>query len=104
VRWLALTSDSDRGLIALGSPVFEFAVRPYTDEALEAAKHPHEIAPGENLTLHLDYHQMGVGGDNSWGAWTHPQYRLPAGEYEHTVTLRPYRSGLGPVGVVARRP
>lgn len=104
VRWLALTSDTDRGLIIAGSPVFEFAVRPYTDEALEAAKHPHEIAPGENLTLHLDHHQMGVGGDNSWGAWTHPQYRLPAGEYEHTVTLRPYRSGLGPVGVVARRP
>ncbi len=104
VRWLALTSDTDRGLIAIGSPVFEFAVRPYTDESLEAAKHPHELQPGENLTLHLDHHQMGVGGDNSWGAWTHPEYRLPAGEYEHTVTLRPYRSGLGPIGVVARRP
>lgn len=104
VRWLALTSDADRGLIAVGSPVFEFAVRPFTDESLEAAKHPHEIKPGENLTLHLDHHQMGVGGDNSWGAWTHPEYRLPAGEYEHTVTLRPYRSGLGPIGVVARRP
>jgi beta-galactosidase len=104
VRWLALTSDTDRGLIAIGSPVFEFAVRPYTDESLEAAKHPHEIKPGENLTLHLDHHQMGVGGDNSWGAWTHAEYRLPAGEYEHTVTLRPYRSGLGPIGIVARRP
>lgn len=104
VRWLALTSATDRGLIVKGSPVFEFAVRPYTDASLEAARHPHEIEPGENLTLHLDLRQMGVGGVNSWGALPLPEYRLPAGAYEHAVTLRPYRSGQGPLGFVARRP
>lgn len=105
VRWLALTSDRDRGLIVAGDPVFEFAVRPYADDQLGTARHPHEIVRSkDSLTVHLDHHQMGVGGDNSWGAKTHQEYTLPAGDYSYTVTLKPYRSADGPVGVVARRP
>lgn len=104
VRWLALTSDTDRGLIVTGDPTFQFSVRPYQTAQLEHAKHPHEIVPGENLTLHIDHQQMGVAGDNSWGARPHPQYTLPPGEYAYTIMLRPYRSGDGPIGVVARRP
>lgn len=104
VRWLALASPTDRGLIVTGDPTFQFTVRPYRSEQLESAGHPHEIQPGENLTLHLDHQQMGVGGDNSWGARTHPEYRLPPGEYAYTVKLRPYHAGQGPLGVVARRP
>ena len=42
------------------------------------------------VTLNLDYKQMGVGGDTSWGAVIHPQYRLPAKEYSYTVRLRPF--------------
>lgn len=103
VRWLALTSTTDRGLIIEGDPVFEFSVRPYTDEQLEAARHPHEVGRSETLTLHLDHHQMGVGGDTSWGARTYPEYRLAPGDYAYTVTFKPYRSRDGPIGVVARR-
>lgn len=104
VRWLALNSPTDRGLIVEGDSLFEFSVRPYTDEQLEAAKHPYEIQPSDDtLTLHLDHHQMGVGGDNSWGAETHPKYRLPPGDYDYTLTLKPYRSADGPLGIVARR-
>lgn len=104
VRWLALTSPTDRGLIVSGDPAFQFTVRPYRSEQLESAKHPFQIQPGENLTLHLDHQQMGVGGDNSWGARTHPEYTLPPGEYAYTLKLRPYHAGQGPLGVVARRP
>ena len=32
----------------------------------------------------------GVGGDTSWGARTHPQYTLPAGEYRYRYRLRPF--------------
>lgn len=104
VRWLALTSETDRGLIVTGDSDFQFSVRPYATEQLEKAMHPHEITPGEHLTLHIDHRQMGVAGDNSWGARPHAQYTLPPGEYAYTITLRPYRSSDGPIGVVARRP
>jgi beta-galactosidase len=32
---------------------------------------------------------MGVGGDNSWGALIHPQYRLLAKKYEYSFRIRP---------------
>ncbi|MNT69280.1 Beta-galactosidase [compost metagenome] len=37
----------------------------------------------------IDLQQMGVGGDNSWGAQTHPQYRLPYQDYQYSFILRP---------------
>jgi hypothetical protein len=32
---------------------------------------------------------MGVGGDDSWGAPVHPQYKLNLREYEYGFCLRP---------------
>jgi beta-galactosidase len=32
---------------------------------------------------------MGVGGDNSWGALIHPQYRLLDKKYEYSFRFRP---------------
>ncbi len=34
--------------------------------------------------------QMGVGGDNSWGARTHEKYTLPAKPYSFSFTLLPF--------------
>lgn len=104
VRWLALTDGNHAGLLLLGDPRFDFSLRPYTQEELEAALHVHDLPRNETLSLHVDHRQMGVGGDNSWGALTHPEYRLPPGDYEYTVTLRSYHPSDGPLGVCARRP
>jgi len=32
---------------------------------------------------------MGVGGDDSWGAMIHPQYRLLENEYEYSFRIKP---------------
>jgi beta-galactosidase len=32
---------------------------------------------------------MGVGGDDSWGAEIHPQYRLTGRIYEYSFRIRP---------------
>jgi beta-galactosidase len=44
------------------------------------------------VTLNLDYKQMGVGGDTSWGdrACPHPEYCLPVKEYSYSFRLRPF--------------
>mgnify|MGYP002065478264 CR=1 FL=1 len=34
--------------------------------------------------------QMGVGGDNSWGAWPHAEYRIPAKAYDYSLRLRAF--------------
>ena len=61
---------------------------------LERAKHSAEIRLSKEITVNLDYRQAGVGGDDSWGALAHPQYRLPAQHYKYKFRLEPVSAGL----------
>ena len=49
-----------------------------TGEARVPNRHSTDIVPRDLVSLNLDYRQMGVGGDDSWGAQTHDPYRLLA--------------------------
>ena len=75
---------------------------PYTQQDLEDVKHAGELEPRESITLNLDYKQMGGGGDNSWGARTHPEYLLPASAMRYRFRLRPYDASMGDMNEVAR--
>jgi len=46
---------------------------------------------------------MGVGGDDSWGARTHPEYTLPAKPYHYRFQLMPYAPALGDILELTRR-
>ena len=46
---------------------------------------------------------MGVGGDNSWGAQTHPEYTLPARSYSYRFRLRPFSVEDPPPVVLSRQ-
>jgi len=58
------------------SDVFSFSVWPYTMENLEQAKHPFDLELGKVNTLNIDVAQLGVGGNNSWGARELSKYSL----------------------------
>jgi beta-galactosidase len=45
------------------------------------------------VTVNIDHQQMGVGGDNAWGAQTHPEFRLPAQEYSYEYVILPVTGG-----------
>jgi len=102
VRWVALTNRDRAGLMAVGMPFLSVSAWPYTMESLEGAAHPHELVRSDSITLNLDYKQMGVGGDNSWGARTHPEYSLPPEPYSYSFLLRPYTPAMGDMQTVAR--
>ena len=102
VRWVALTNDDGVGLLAVGMPLLSVSAWPYTMGDLEGAEHPHELPRRETITLNLDYKQMGVGGDNSWGARTHPEYTLPPKPYGYRFRLRPYTPAMGDIEALAR--
>ena len=89
VRWMALTNRDGVGLLAVGMPLLNVSAWPFTMEELEKAKHTFELPHDSTITVNLDYQQMGVGGDNSWGARTHPQYTLPPKPYSYCFRLRP---------------
>jgi beta-galactosidase len=89
VRWITFTDRSGFGLKATGLPLLSASAWPFRMEELERHKHPSEIVPSEDITVNLDYRQMGVGGDNSWGALQHPEYRLPAKPYRYSFRIAP---------------
>ena len=60
-----------------------FSVLPYSPEELENARHYYELSPVTHTIVRCSLQQMGVGGDDSWGAKTLPQYLLPAGVPMH---------------------
>jgi beta-galactosidase len=102
VRWMAFTNEQGEGLLVVGEPLLYMSAWPYTMEDLEKARHINELPVRDNITVNIDYKQMGVGGDNSWGARTHPQYTLPAKAYSYKFILSPYVRQMGPVSRVAR--
>ncbi|MFL6274389.1 MAG: glycoside hydrolase family 2 TIM barrel-domain containing protein [Blastocatellia bacterium] len=89
VRWITLTNRKGFGLRATGMPLLSVSAWPFHMEELERRKHPSEIMAAEDITVNLDDRQMGVGGDNSWGALQHPEYRLPARPYRYRFRIEP---------------
>ncbi|HMA53049.1 MAG TPA: glycoside hydrolase family 2 TIM barrel-domain containing protein [Acidobacteriota bacterium] len=105
-RWVAVRDAEGRGLLISGDPVLEFSVHPFWPEDLtqesRGSKHPPDVQRRGFVCLTLDHAQMGVGGDDSWGARVHPQYILPAQDYDFRLTLRPLRPGDDPGTRAAR--
>lgn len=88
VRWLTLTNDEGRGLMIKGLPELEVNAIPYTSEELENCSHYHKLPESGKTVLSLNYRQMGVGGDDSWGARTHQEYQIqPTGVYQYSFVL-----------------
>jgi beta-galactosidase len=102
-RWLTLTDDNGNGILVSGDPLICFAalnnihddfespgkLSQYRKDAKTANTHTVDIKPRDLVNLNIDLGQMGVGGDNSWGAPIHPQYRLLANKYEYSFRFRP---------------
>ena len=78
---LSVTNSIGQGLIFEASPHFSFNVSHYTVEALEAAKHPHEIVKSPETYVIIDYKNSGCG-SNSCGPALDPKYRLSEKEFE----------------------
>jgi beta-galactosidase len=89
VRWVTFTNAAGVGLRAVGLPELYFSAWPFPMSELERAKHSAEIQMSKEITVNLDQRQMGVGGDDSWGAQPHKEYRLPAQPYTYKFRLEP---------------
>ncbi len=90
LRWVELTNSSNRGLRVEATGELAFAVRPYSQKALEEATHTTDLEKYKEVHLELNCKQMGVGGDDSWGAPVHKEYRIPGrGKYCWGYTMKP---------------
>jgi beta-galactosidase len=87
VRWAEL-SGPDGGVRIEGVPTFELTVRRWTSEDLDAARHPSDLVPRDELYVNIDVAQNGLG-TASCGPGVLPQYELRAAPARWTVRLVP---------------
>ena len=83
VRYASVTDRRGRGMLfemdETSGPMM-FSALPYTPHELENAKHPYELPQVHYTVVRAALGQMGIAGDDSWGARTHPEYLLDASE------------------------
>jgi beta-galactosidase len=94
VRWFSLTDDAGFGLKVTGKPVISTSAHNYgmediDDGAKKDQRHINDIVPRDFIEWNIDFKQMGVGGDNSWGAKPLDKYLLYPGEYAYEFTIWP---------------
>lgn len=77
VRWATVTDRKGRGMcFEMDKEPMMFSALPYTPHELENAMHPYELPQVHYTVVRAAKAQMGIGGDDSWGAYTHSEYLL----------------------------
>jgi beta-galactosidase len=99
VRWAAIRNDAGGGLLAVGMPRLSLNALHHPAEELDQAGHHHQLPPHAETWLNLDAQQMGLGGDDSWGALPLPQYRIPARALQYRFRLRPLGATDSPMAL-----
>ncbi|HSG67912.1 MAG TPA: beta-galactosidase domain 4-containing protein, partial [Bacteroidales bacterium] len=94
VRWMKLSDQMGTGLQFLAESTFEFTVQHYrpddiAQENRETNMHSIDVPRRNMVGINLDLFQMGVGGNDSWGARPIEKYRYPAKDYSFELKIRP---------------
>ena len=107
VRWVALTNKEGIGLLAAGLPLLSTAAGRFLPDDYEygpekGQRHPTDMKPRDMVVFNVDFRQMGVGGDTSWGAKPHDEYMLFPKEYSYSYRLRPFSEHDGTPQVLSK--
>jgi beta-galactosidase len=93
VRWLTLSDGNGNGVMIKGSPTIDFSALHFSQDQLDRevrdGAHTIDLERSEQVFLNVDWKQMGVGGDNSWGARTHAEYLLRAEPMKYSYVISP---------------
>ena len=109
VRWAVVSSGEIALKVQSESNLFNTSVWPFTIEELDfdatkdgaesasglvpvTKKHGADIKIGNTVQWNIDHLQMGVGGDNSWGAMVHDEYTINPQDYKYSFTLQPAKN------------
>ncbi len=104
VRWVKITDPSGAGLLFKATKLLEVSAHHNIMEDFESPertdgrqvdgkpvvnRHTCDVKPRDLTSVNIDFGQMGVGGDDSWGAWTHDEYRLTKKTYQYSFWIIP---------------
>jgi beta-galactosidase len=115
VRWVAFRNKAGEGFLFCSMPTAEdiraragglrppvkgkldpgtiaFGATRFSREEMEQSTHPYQLTKRNEIFVNIDLGQMGVGGDDSWGAQTHDEFRFKEAKYSlqyRVVALKP---------------
>ena len=92
VRWASFLDAEGNGLLfeSLAQPV-AVGARYYSDETMEVSKYDFQMQRSENIYFSIDAHQLGIGGNDSWGATALEAYKPRAERYAYSYRIRAIR-------------
>jgi len=123
-RWLSLSDGANAGLLVIARDLIGFSVHhnrlddfvppvkvAITSEDGPGARdneervnvHVNDVVPRDIVSLNIDFGQMGVGGDDSWGKHTLSKYSLTEKSYRYSFSLLPYRPDAGRLDSLVER-
>ena len=82
IRWFEI-SDNAKKLRIEGLQPLCIRAWDYGEEDLEGAHHPNDIQRGRFVNLNIDQNIHGVGGTDTWGKRTLPQYTIDGNQPHH---------------------
>lgn len=124
IRWMSLNDGADTGLLVVAAELLSFGVHhnrltdfvppvkiaitsedgPEARENNERVNiHVSDVDPRDLISLDIDYGQMGVGGDDSWGKRTLQKYSLNKKSYQYSFLLKPYAAAPGQLDQIIER-
>lgn len=92
IRWSEFTNAQGRGLRfqPTDGQFVEMAAYPFLQSDLEDKHLASDVPLRDLVTVQIANAQMGLGGENSWGAWPLPQYQLRADHsYRYAFDIEP---------------
>lgn len=92
VRWATFLDAKGFGLRFLGTDgqPLEIGAYPFAQDDLEGKLHPTDIPARDFTTVHIAHRMMGIGGEDSWGAWPRPDHVLKADQpYRYAFRIEP---------------
>ncbi len=98
VRWVSLQNSDNKGLLFIGNEPMSVSAWNCSLDDLDYVpfdiqrKHGGSVVKRDYVWINLDYKQMGVGGDNTWGAQVHPEYTISADNYTYSFIMVPVES------------
>ncbi len=92
VRWLEVKNAQQNGFRFYSQQHLNFNINQFNNEDFEPSKtnkHTIDLIPKNHINLNIDYKQMGVGGDTSWGMLPYQAYLIFPEPMKYTFYIEP---------------
>ena len=95
-RWVTFVNQEGQGIKISAPDQFSFSAHHQYNEDFDAGetkqqRHTIDIVKRDFVNINIDKAQMGVGGDNSWGAMPHKEYQIQPKDMLFNYTIEPIK-------------